>query len=111
MDPHAYTALPIAAARAIDYDSRESMINDPLAKKLLAGETKLLSGASSNVEYMTMRALIGDALVREQHATGTRQVVSIGAGMDSRAFRLGLNDTTFFEVDNQVSSSRPICPA
>jgi O-methyltransferase involved in polyketide biosynthesis len=31
-----------------------------------------------------------------------RQVVSLGAGMDSRAFRLGLADMTFFEVDKQA---------
>jgi len=98
LDPHAYTALPIAAARAIDF-AREGLINDPLAQKLLVGETKLKSGAP--VEYMTKRALIGDQLTLEQHARGVRQVVVIGAGMDSRAFRLGLYDTTFFEVDSQ----------
>jgi O-methyltransferase involved in polyketide biosynthesis len=50
------------------------------------------------VDYMTRRALIGDELVLDQHRKGTRQVVSLGAGMDSRAFRLGLTDTIFFEV-------------
>jgi len=30
-----------------------------------------------------------------------KQVVSLGAGMGSRAFRLGLTDTVFFEVDKQ----------
>ena len=53
----------------------------------------------ANVEYMTLRKLLGDELVLEQHERGTLQVVSLGAGMDSRAFRLGLNDVTFFEVD------------
>jgi len=50
---------------------------------------------------MVKRTLIGDDLVKERHGLGTRQVVSLGAGMDSRAFRLGLSDTCFFEVDKQ----------
>ncbi|KAJ1470124.1 S-adenosyl-L-methionine-dependent methyltransferase [Baffinella frigidus] len=101
MDPHAYTALPIAAARAMAFmQSDDPIIRDPLAAKLVAGETHLMNGA--NVEYMSMRCLLGDELVRERHAqAGVRQVVSLGAGMDSRAFRLNLLDTTFYEVDKQ----------
>lgn len=99
MDAHAYTALPIAAARAIAFD-RGGVVKDPLAKKLVAGETGLLQNGA-NVEYMTMRALLGDELCLDAHARGVRQVVSLGAGMDSRAYRLGLTDTTFFEVDKQ----------
>merc|ERR1712216_464472 len=97
MDPHAYTALPIAAARALSSE-RSAGVQDPLARKLVAGEDQLLR-AGANVEYMTKRALIGDELVLGQHGKGVRQVVSLGAGMDSRAFRLGLNDTVFYEVD------------
>lgn len=76
------------------------MISDPLAQKLVAGENQLIR-TGANVEYMTLRKLIGDELTLAGHARGVRQVVSIGAGMDSRAFRLGLYDTTFFEVDKQ----------
>ena len=102
MDPHAYTALPIAAARAMAFmQSDDPIIRDPLAAKLVAGENHLMNGA--NVEYMSMRCLLGDELVRERHAeAGVRQVVSLGVGMDSRAFRLNLFDTTFYEVDKQV---------
>ena len=102
LDPHAYTALPILASRAIASDSKNGVINDPIAAKLLnaMGETRLLQGASANVEYMAMRALIGDELTLQQHSRGVRQVVAIGAGMDSRPFRLGLNDTVFLEVDS-----------
>ena len=47
MDAHAYTALPIAAARA--QSSSIGLMQDPLAAKLLAGETQLLQngGATS----------------------------------------------------------------
>lgn len=100
MDPHAYTALPIAAARAVAHQRSKGVIDDPLAKKLVAGENHLIR-TGANVEYMTLRKLIGDELVKDQHRRGTRQIVSLGAGMDSRAFRLGLHDSTFFEVDKQ----------
>ena len=40
MDPHAYTALPIAAARALSTE-RNGGVHDPLARKLVAGEDKL----------------------------------------------------------------------
>lgn len=99
-DAHAYTALPIAAARAVAHQRSGSSISDPLASKLVAGENQLIR-AGANVEYMTLRKLIGDELALEQHGRGTRQIVSLGAGMDSRAFRLGLHDTTFFDVDKQ----------
>lgn len=100
IDPHVFTALPIAASRAIAYGRPDSMVNDPLAQKFLQGYEHLLGKASANTEYMTMRCLIGDDLVLQQyHQQGVRQVVSLGAGMDSRAFRLDIPETTVYEVD------------
>mmetsp|Transcript_77797 Transcript_77797/g.140369 ORF Transcript_77797/g.140369 Transcript_77797/m.140369 type:complete len:313 (-) Transcript_77797:35-973(-) len=99
-DPHAYTALPIAAARAIESSRHDAVVSDPLARKLLAGEHHLLT-SGANVEHMTKRVLLGDELVQEAYSRGVRQVVSLGAGMDSRAFRMGLFDTAFFEVDRK----------
>jgi len=67
------------------------------------GETDLLK--TGNAEYMTMRCLIGDELALELHDQALRsgkqhlQVVSLGAGMDSRAFRLRLPSATVFELD------------
>eukprot|EP00929_Paragymnodinium_shiwhaense_P096523 TRINITY_DN5812_c0_g1_i2.p1 TRINITY_DN5812_c0_g1~~TRINITY_DN5812_c0_g1_i2.p1 ORF type:complete len:300 (+),score=57.15 TRINITY_DN5812_c0_g1_i2:51-950(+) len=94
-----YTALPIAAARAVETDSYDSMIVDPLARKLMAGEDQLIRETRGFEGHMLKRTLIGDNLVKEAHENGTRQVVSLGAGMDSRAFRLGFYDMDFFEVD------------
>ena len=68
VDPHVYTALPIAAARAVA-TSRNAGVNDPLAAKLVVGENKLIE-SGANVEYMTIRALVGDELVLDQHAKG-----------------------------------------
>eukprot|EP00977_Amphora_coffeiformis_P021116 scaffold8828_cov204-Amphora_coffeaeformis.AAC.37 len=99
MDSHVFTALPIAAARAIAYGRPDSLVNDPLAQKFLVGYEHLLQHASANTEYMTMRCLLGDDLVQKQYARGVRQVVTLGAGMDSRPFRLNVPGTSFYEVD------------
>ena len=99
MDGHAFTALPIAAARVSA--TRAGIVSDPIAAKLLAGRTQLLASESANTGYMATRAALGDELSLAQHADGVRQIVLIGAGMDSRAFRLDLPGTTVFEVDSQ----------
>lgn len=103
IDPHVYTALPIAASRALANGRPDSMVNDPLAARLLQGHEDLLqSGAGANTEYMSMRCLIGDDLVTQQYQRqNVRQVVSLGAGMDSRAFRLDMPETTVYEVDKE----------
>ena len=51
---------------------------------------------------MSLRKTLGDELVREMHGSSyaVRQVVSIGAGYDSRAFRLPHADVSYFEVDS-----------
>jgi methyltransferase (TIGR00027 family) len=92
--------LPIAASRTIVHARDSVIISDPLAAEFLQGhEHFLLQHASSNSEYTTIRFLIGGKLVLKQHAQGVRQVVSLGSGMDWRAFRLHLPGTTFYEVD------------
>ena len=51
MDPHAYTALPIAAARALSTE-RNAGVKDPLARKLVAGEDQLLrAGANGSSSF------------------------------------------------------------
>lgn len=107
LSAHAFTALPIAAARAVAHDRSQAAVADPLAKKLLLGAGgaagKQLLNSGANVEYMSLRKTLGDDLVRDMHSSpfAVRQVVSLGAGLDSRAFRLDLSDTHFFEVDSQ----------
>ena len=104
---HAFTALPIAAARAVAHERSGQVVADPLARKLLLGvggkQGEQLLNSGANVEYMSLRKTLGDELVHSMYASqfAVRQVVSLGAGLDSRAFRLGLADTRFFEVDSQ----------
>jgi methyltransferase (TIGR00027 family) len=90
----------------VAHERSGAAVEDPLARKLLlgaggaAGNELLHTGA--NVEYMSLRKTLGDELVHESYVShAVRQVVSIGAGLDSRAFRLGLSGVSFFEVDSQ----------
>ena len=104
---HAFTALPIATARAVAHERSGATVEDPLARKLLLGaggkRAEELLRAGANVEYMSLRKTLGDELVREMYEGGhaVRQVVSIGAGLDSRAFRLPYPNVSYFEVDSQ----------
>lgn len=103
---HAFTALPIAAARAVAHERSGATVEDPLARKLLLGaggaKGQQLLRDGANVEYMSLRKTLGDELVREMYGKqGARQVVSIGAGLDSRAFRLPHPHVSYFEVDSQ----------
>jgi methyltransferase (TIGR00027 family) len=106
LDAHVFTALPIAASRAVASRRPDALLHDPLAHKLFSvqggGNPDLVRQASANTEYMTKRCLIGDQLVIKQYTeNGVRQVVSLGAGLDARACRLDLPGTTFYEVDKE----------
>ncbi|MGB1605453.1 MAG: class I SAM-dependent methyltransferase, partial [Promethearchaeia archaeon] len=74
----------------------DALFHDPVAH-LLAG------GARSMGDWiMVPRTRYGDDLIEELGKTGASQLVLLGAGMDTRAFRLAsLRAWTVFEVDLQ----------
>ena len=74
----------------------DALFHDPVAH-LVAG------GARSMGDWiMVPRTRYGDDLIEELGKTGASQLVLLGAGMDTRAFRLGsLREWTVFEVDLQ----------
>jgi methyltransferase (TIGR00027 family) len=76
------------------------LFRDPLAH-VLAGQEGRENG--SGVSWVVVpRTRFMDDFLREQYARGVRQCVVMGAGMDARPFRLGLNEMHFFEVDQQT---------
>lgn len=52
---------------------------------------------------MTPRTRFAEDLLREHYSLGCRQLVVLGAGMDSRAFRMPLPELAVFEVDMQTT--------
>ena len=97
---HAFTARMCAASRWEESSRPDSLFDDPLAKKL-AGDEGLAQPMGSWI--MTPRTRYADDYLRLHYANGCRQLVLLGAGMDSRAFRMGgLDDLKVFEVDQRT---------
>lgn len=97
-DKHAVTALASAAARAAESDRPDAMFFDPLAHRLATEQGREYGGGMSWI--LTPRTVIGDRFLEEHFWDhGVRQAVLLGAGMDARAYRLGLPQMRFFEVD------------
>jgi methyltransferase (TIGR00027 family) len=116
------TALITAYARAQESRRAEPLFTDPLAAVFVAeaaGDPGVAGAAlprlgparedgasplwDSLYGYFTGRTPFYDRFVSGAVATGRRQVVLLGAGLDVRAFRLQLDPgTTVYEVDTRA---------
>ena len=125
VDPHqifsgpALTAVGLAAARAVESARPDGLIADPLARVLYeqAGVTlpmrlewpkpgETLTDAERlhlhGSRYVGLRTRHYDDLLVRSAANGVRQGVLIGAGLDTRAFRLPLpSDFHLIELDQE----------
>lgn len=117
---HSYTGNMCAAARAEESRRPDALFKDPVAH-LVAGDARsmgdwimvrLLSNGISlklscsfvtpRMHEQVPRTRYGDDLIQELGQHGATQLVLLGAGMDTRAFRLDtLRNFTVFEVDLQ----------
>ncbi|MFH7341072.1 SAM-dependent methyltransferase [Streptomyces sp. KHY 26] len=110
------TALLVAAARAIETRHPQGMIKDPYAEAFVrAAETPVLLPVSIEEvpdgdddpvwgrggQYFALRTRVFDDFLQDAaHHDGIRQLVLLGAGLDTRALRLDWPPgTTVFEVD------------
>jgi methyltransferase (TIGR00027 family) len=115
------TAQGIALARALEYErpAAERICDDPLARKFvdtgfyLLG--KLFAGYGERVGpgvlgFLAVRCRYMDDLLKESLSTGIAQVVILGAGFDSRAYRFGelLRGVKVFEVDHPATQKGKI---
>jgi methyltransferase (TIGR00027 family) len=109
------TALLVAAARAIETHRHDSLAQDQYAEHFVRaapacagwpvrieqvpdGERDPLWGRFAR--YFGLRTRVLDDFVLRSAATGIRQVVLLGAGLDTRAFRLDLpSDCVVHEID------------
>ncbi|MEU0688781.1 class I SAM-dependent methyltransferase [Streptomyces uncialis] len=98
------TALLVAAARAIETHRHDALARDVFAEHFVraapasAGwpvHPAAVEGGEANplwgrfARYFGLRTrVLDDFLLRSTHTGGARQVVLLGAGLDSRAFRL-----------------------
>lgn len=104
-DAVASTSRIMAAVRAIESQRPNCLFEDPLAAQL-AGEETIASVAPAAQEYedkgipmVVVRTRFFDDFLTPL-TVGLRQVVILGAGMDTRAFRLTWNtETHLYELD------------
>jgi methyltransferase (TIGR00027 family) len=104
MDAIARTAQWTAAARARESARPDPLFTDPLAAALAGAEGFALLDAEAETgddPYLAIRTRVFDDWLADVTAgAGVRQVVLLGAGMDSRAFRLLWPEgTTLWELD------------
>ncbi|MFI7008373.1 class I SAM-dependent methyltransferase [Streptomyces sp. NPDC050145] len=106
------TAIGVARVRALETGREDALFRDPLARAFAtAGGLWPSSSPLPDDEVarrrrqavslsIVIRTKFLDDLLREASGAGVRQVVLLGAGMDSRAFRMNWPEgTRLFEVD------------
>ncbi len=101
------TAFGVAAARAAETDRGDRLFADPFAAAFVraAGSSGWAQGSERRrpgalVDWINVRTRFLDDLLLETCASGARQIVILGAGLDARAFRLPWPDKVrLFELD------------
>jgi methyltransferase (TIGR00027 family) len=106
------TAVGVARVRALETERENALFRDPLAQAfataggLWPSSPPLPDGEAARRRSravklsIVIRTKFLDDLLQEASRSGVRQVVLLGAGMDSRAFRMEWPEgTRLFEVD------------
>jgi methyltransferase (TIGR00027 family) len=118
------TAALVAFARALAHEGMTSAqgFSDPAARALLPFGWRLFfrlalrgmlraaparrARAIAQLDVVPLRVLALDAGLRQAIASGCRQLVILGAGLDTRAFRLDLlSEVDVFEVDHPATQA------
>jgi methyltransferase (TIGR00027 family) len=100
--PGYHRALGVAMVRAWENDSEHPLFTDPYARLLVdaAGAAMPDGRPCAGADYAAARTKWFDDYLLSASAGGVSQVVILGAGLDTRPWRLPwLSDTVIFEVD------------
>lgn len=117
------TALWVATYRAEESERPDALFRDPLAARLAGEKGRRISKKSSGSKYtrwsVVMRTVVIDRFVMEQVAQGVDCVVNLGAGLDTRPYRLNLpKELRWVEVDfpgildakeKELAGEKPVC--
>jgi methyltransferase (TIGR00027 family) len=99
------TAFWVAHYRGIEGERKNPLFYDPLAKRL-AGErgrkiAQSLPGAYFTAWMMAIRTVIIDAFIAKAIAEGADTIVNLGAGLDTRPYRMDLPQSlNWIEADH-----------
>jgi methyltransferase (TIGR00027 family) len=86
------TAFLVAEARARESERPEALFRDPLARRLSGDKGQAIAASFHPMTAWTvvMRTLVIDAFVQQAVAAGFRTIVNLGAGLDTRPYRMDL---------------------
>lgn len=88
------TALWIAAYRARETERADALFHDPLAARLAGPKGARVAATMTSGEQFywmtTVRTVVIDELLLEAVARGAGMVLNLGAGLDTRPYRLAL---------------------
>lgn len=98
------TALWVALYRAVESERPDALFRDPYARRMAgargAAIVRALPYGESMAWTMIVRTAVMDEIILSCIARGARTVVNLGAGLDTRAFRLVLPASLrWFDVD------------
>jgi methyltransferase (TIGR00027 family) len=98
------TAFLVAQHRAVESARKDALFSDPLAARLAGPQGRALvetMPAGKMVGWqVAVRTPIIDDLIRQAVARGADTIINLGAGLDTRPYRLELPPTlTWIEID------------
>lgn len=98
------TAIWVAAYRAEESLRKDALFHDAFAQQLIGIQGKLIAKRTQGSRYtawsVVIRTIIIDAFIRNLLSTGVDTVLNLGAGLDTRPYRLDLNpELRWIEVD------------
>lgn len=107
------TALLVAAYRARASAREDAICHDPHAAVLAGDDGHAFARSYDQVNphlelWVSLRTAAIDAEVRAAMKDGIGQIVILGAGLDTRAARLGRPGVRFFEVDRPETQAEKI---
>jgi methyltransferase (TIGR00027 family) len=115
-DKPSWTAMQVAACRAahLRFDPAPHWLEDRFAEPLLGADAEALIGLyangghwilQENRHFLPFRARFAEDLVGEAYCAGVRQLVVLGAGLDSFALRrpAALSELSVIEVDHPAT--------
>ncbi len=98
------TALWVAVYRALETERADALFRDPLADRLAGERGRKIAASTSGSRYtawaVVIRTCIIDDFIRELIADGVDTVINLGAGLDTRPYRMDIPESLrWIEVD------------
>src|SRR3954471_14698018 len=99
------TAFVVAEFRAEENDAAIPLYRDPIVNMFLNDASRMAAARVAATfppmrEMVKLRTRYFDDMLERQLSSGCRQVIVLGAGLDTRAIRKAAVNVTYFEIDD-----------